>query len=103
MKLTRLTKVPEQLDALRRWEGAPIPRGLRRRVLRGYAQHQLLRAQMAAVAAARRAVRHSSQDTRIEPGRQLLPLRGIGITGAWAWVMACFAWRACKHRREVGG
>jgi transposase len=34
-RLTNLSKLPEQLDALRLWDGSPLPRGLRRRVLRG--------------------------------------------------------------------
>jgi transposase len=42
VRLRSLRQLPEQLHALRLWAGAPIPRGLRRRVLRGYAQHQLL-------------------------------------------------------------
>jgi transposase len=34
-RLPTLHKVPEHLDALRLWEGAPLPRGLRPRFLRG--------------------------------------------------------------------
>jgi transposase len=34
IRLTNLRKLPEQLDALRLWDGAPIPSGLRRRLLR---------------------------------------------------------------------
>jgi len=34
LRVTRLTKLPEQLDALRLWDGSPMPPGLRRRVLR---------------------------------------------------------------------
>jgi transposase len=34
IRLTSLSKLPEQLDALRLWDGSPIPPGLRRRVLR---------------------------------------------------------------------
>src|SRR5215471_15279396 len=33
IRLTSLRKFPEQLDALRLWDGSPIPSGLRRRVL----------------------------------------------------------------------
>jgi transposase len=32
LRVTSLTKLPEQLDALRLWDGSPIPPGLRRRV-----------------------------------------------------------------------
>ena len=34
VRLTRLSKFPEQLDALRLGDGSPLPSGLRRRVLR---------------------------------------------------------------------
>jgi transposase len=34
IRLTRLRKFPAQLEALRLWDGAPLPSGLRRRVLR---------------------------------------------------------------------
>jgi len=34
LRLTRLSQFPAQLEALRLWDGSPIPSGLRRRVLR---------------------------------------------------------------------
>src|SRR5438128_221442 len=34
LRVTSLTKWPEQLEALRLWDGSPVPPGLRRRVLR---------------------------------------------------------------------
>jgi transposase len=55
------------------------------------------------VEAERRAVLQSSQAASIEKVRQLLHLKGLGITGAWLLVMECFAWREWKNRREVGG
>ena len=53
--MTSLTKLPEQLDALRLWDGSPLPPGLRRRVLRVYAHYTFLSEQIAAVEAERRA------------------------------------------------
>jgi transposase len=34
LRVTSLPKVPEPLEAVRRWDGAPMPPGRRRRVLR---------------------------------------------------------------------
>jgi transposase len=48
---TSLTKLPEQLEALRLWDGAPIPPGLRCRVLRVYAHHTFLSAPIAEIEA----------------------------------------------------
>ena len=103
LRVMSLTKLSEQLDALRLWDGSPLPPGLRRRVLRVYAQYTFLSEQIAAVEAERRAQLQTSTDVRIEKVRQVMQLKGIGINGAWLLVMACFGWRAFKNRREVGG
>jgi transposase len=58
---------------------------------------------MAEVEAERRAQLQTSSETSIDKVRQLMQLKGIGINGAWLWVMEFFGWRACKNRREVGG
>ena len=103
LRVTSLSTLPEQLDTLRLWDGSPIPPGLRRRVLRVYAQHTFRSEQSAAVAAERRRQLQASTDARIDQVRQWMPLQGIGINGAWVLVREFFGWRACKHRREVGG
>jgi transposase len=103
IRLTSLSQFPEQLDALRLWDGAPIPSGLRQRLLRVYAHHEFLSQQIAAVEAERRALLQSAQDASLEKVRQLMQLKGIGINGAWLLVMAFFGWRTLKNRREVGG
>jgi transposase len=103
LRVTSLTKLPEQLEALRLWDGSPMPPGLRCRVLRVYAHHPFLSEQIAAVEAERRAQLQASTDARIDKGRQLMPLKGMGITGAWLLVREFFSWRAFKNRRAVGG
>jgi transposase len=103
LRVTSLTKLPEQLEALRLWDGSPVPPGLRRRVLRVYAHHTFLSEQIAAIEAERRAQLQASTDARIDKVRQLMLLKGIGINGGWLLVMEFFGWRAFKNRREVGG
>lgn len=103
IRLTSLRKLPEQLEALRLWDGSPIPSGLRRRVLRVYAHQQFLGEQISALEAERRALLQSSPEAPIEKVRQLMHLKGIGINGSWLLVMEFFAWREFKNRREVGG
>jgi transposase len=103
IQVTSLTKLPEQLEALRLWDGSPMPPGLRQRMLRVYAQYTFLSEQIAAVEAERRTQLQASTDARIEKVRQLMQLKGIGINGAWLLVMEFFGWRAFKNRREVGG
>jgi transposase len=103
IRLTSLTNLPDQLDALRLWDGSPIPPGLRRRILRVYAHHTFLSQQIAEVEAERRSQLQTSSEASIAKVRQLMLLKGIGINGAWLLVMEFFGWRAFKHRREVGG
>jgi len=103
IRLMSVNKLPEQLDALRLWDGSPIPSGLRRRVLRVYAHYTFLSEQIAALEAERRALLQSAQDANIEKVRQLMQLKGIGINGSWLLIMEFFGWRELKTRREVGG
>jgi transposase len=103
LRVPSLTTLPEQLEALRLWDGSPLPPGLRRRVRRVYAQYTFLSAQIAAVEAERQALLQTSPDPSIDKVRQLMQRKGIGINGAWLLVMAFFGWRAFKNRRAVGG
>src|SRR5919109_1645922 len=103
IRLRSLSKLPEQLEALRLWDGSPLPSGLRRRMLRVWAHHEFLSQQIAELEAERRALLDSAQEASIEKVRQLMHLKGIGINGAWLLVMEFFAWRKLKNRREVGG
>src|SRR5215470_3632737 len=98
-----LTKVPEHLEALRLWDGAPLPPELRRRVLRVYAHYTFVSAQIAAVEAERRALLQTSSDASLDKVRQLMQLKGIGINETWLLVMEFFGWRVFTNRREVGG
>jgi hypothetical protein len=50
----------------------------------------LLREQIAGLEAERRALLRSSQEATLEKVRQLMPLKGIGINGAWLFVMEFF-------------
>ena len=103
IRLHSLTKLPEPLDALRLWDGSPMPPGLRRRVLRVYAHYTFLSAQIAELEAERRALLQRATDASLDKVRQLMHLRGIGINGSWWLGMEFFAWRELKNRREVGG
>ena len=85
IRLTSLSKLPEQLEALRLWDGSPIPSGLRRRLLRVYAHHEFLSQQIAELEAERRAVLQTSQEANIEKVRQLMQLKASGSMGHGCW------------------
>jgi transposase len=103
IRLTSVTKLPEPRDALRLWDGSPMPSGLRQRVLRVYAPYTFLRAPIAALEAERRARLQSAQDANLEKGRQVMQRKGLGSKGAWVLIRELFGWRALQTRREVGG
>src|SRR5262245_32401145 len=83
LRVTSLTKLPEQLEALRLWDGSPLPPGLRQRVRRVYAPYTFLSEQIAAVEAERRALLQTSADASIDKIRQWMQRKGIGSNGAW--------------------
>jgi len=92
----------KQLEALRVWDGSPIPPGVRSRLVREHERLELVRAQIHQIEVIRREVLRNSQDAAIEQIRRLLRLKGIGLNSAWVYVMEFFAWRAFHNRRELG-
>ena len=70
IRVTSLTQWPEQLEALRLWDGSPRLPGLRRRVLRVSAQYTFLSEQIAEVEAERRAQLQTSSAARLDTVRQ---------------------------------
>ena len=91
-----------QFDALRLWDGTPLPAGLRERLTREEERLALLSGQIAALESARRERIRTGNDTATLQVQQLLALQGIGSNSAWLYVMEFFAWRRFRNRREVG-
>jgi transposase len=92
----------ERLDRARKWDGTPVPPGLRARLKREYERLKLVNRQIKALEAQRvEAIRHS-KDPSVEIVRQLLYLKGIGLNSAWLYTMEFFSWRKFHNRKEVG-
>jgi transposase len=91
-----------QLEALRRWEGSPLPAGLRQRLGPAWAHVQVLARRIGQVEAERRALMQTAEAASMKTVRQLLTLNGIGTKRAWGLVMACFGWRAFHTGQAVG-
>jgi transposase len=92
----------KQLEHLRLWAGAPVPPGLRQRLVREGEQLAGLSHQVAQLEAARQERLRSAEDTAMAQVRQLLTLKGIGVNSAWVFVMEFFGWRAFRSGKEVG-
>jgi transposase len=91
-----------QFDALRLWDGSPLPAGLRERLAREEERLALLGNQIDALESARRERIRAGSEAATLQVQQLLTLQGIGSNSAWLYVMEFFAWRRFRNRREVG-
>jgi transposase len=92
----------ERLATVRRWDGTPLPPGLRARLQRGWAQLAELTRQLAEIDAARAAC---PVDPATETGRwvtRLQTLRGMGSIGAWSLATEIFGWRQIRNGRQLG-
>ena len=100
--LARLTDFPTHLVAARLWNGEPLPALLRARLQREWDTVQQYTLRIRALKKERRALLKATDDPAIAQVHQLHQLLGIGIDGAWLYVMEFFAWRQFRNRRQVG-
>jgi len=92
----------DRLEAVRTWDGSPLPPGLQMRIRREYERMKLAEGQIKALERERiEAIRHS-KDPSVDMVRQLLKLKGIGLNSAWLYTMEFFSWRKFRNRKEVG-
>ena len=90
------------LGAVRRWDGTPLPAGLRARVEREWARIGEVSAAVAAREAERQTAIAREDDATAACSRRLQRLRALGPTIAWTFASEVFGWRQFRNRREVG-
>ena len=91
----------ESLDAIRIWDGSPLPPGLRRRLEVEIARHDVVHRQLLDLESERDSRIRKGQDRAAEIARRLKTLRGIAEAGAETYARE-FSWREFKNRRQVG-
>ncbi len=102
LRLPKGRDVSGQFDAMRLWDGTPLPSGLRARLQREWEHAQFLHAKILELERQRsQAIKHD-RSKAVDKVRQLLRLRAIGETGAWVYVNEFFGWRQFNNRKEVG-
>ena len=102
--------VPAALSRVRLWDGSALPPALLTRLLREWQRVERAAAELRTLEAERRALlfprpghaRPSDDAAAGHCARQLLQLRSIGDTMAWALTTEVFAWRQFRNRRELG-
>ncbi len=92
-----------QLEALRLWDGSPVPSELCRRIKCEMARRDLVNQQILQIKCERRRLLRESKSKHVEQVRQLMRLRAIGENSAWVYATEFFGWRKFRNRREVGG
>jgi transposase len=98
-----LRALPTQLGATRLWDGTAVPPRLAARLAREWESVREDSARILLLVRERRALLHETSDPAIAQVRQLHQLLGVGLDGAWLYVMEFFAWREFRNRRQVGG
>ena len=101
--LARLRDLPTHLATARLWDGSTLPPLVCARLEREWETVRGYTTRIRALKHERRALLRVSDDRAIAQVRQLNQLRGVGIDGAWLYVMEFFAWRQFRNRRQVGG
>ena len=92
----------ERVENVLRWDGTPLPPGVKARVCCEYRLLETVQALMAEIEAERRRVVREGTDASAEMVRQLLGLRGVGMQSSWLLVMELFAWRRFENGKQVG-
>jgi transposase len=92
----------EQLEAVRLYDGRPLPPGLHCRLVREHARVALIDSQIRELETDRAELVKEWEAPEADKVRQLLQLRGIGINSAWLFVHEFFGWRRFSNRRQVG-
>jgi len=101
--LSRVRDLPTHLASARLWDGSALPPLLVVRLEREWETTRAYTTRIRALKHERRALLRITDDPAITQVRQLNQLRGVGIDGAWLYVMEFFAWRRFQNRRQVGG
>jgi transposase len=92
----------QRLDAVRLWDGTPLPEGLKQRMGQVWRQLALVNTQLEELEAAREALVPDRQTATGRYVEALPTLRGIGPIGAWVLATEIFGWRQIRNRRELG-
>lgn len=102
VQLRLVGDVPAALAGVRRWDGTPLPPGLRARLAREWGRLQAVTAAVAAQERARTQAIAVPDDAAAVAARRLAQLGAVGETIAWTMATELFSWRQFRNRRQVG-
>jgi transposase len=92
-----------QIEKLRLWNGEPLPRHVKARLLRYAADYDAQSARIRTLEQERRALlRDDAAGESLAKVWRLLELKGVGIETAWCYGTEFFGWRNFRNRKQVG-
>jgi transposase len=91
----------EQLEALRLWDGSPLPPRLHERLLREWQHREQIRERIRLIERLQAEQLELVSDPALAMVRQLMTLKGIGLQSAWLFTFEFFAWRGIKSRQQL--
>jgi transposase len=92
-----------ELEAVRIWNGRPLPAGLKVEIERERDRLRLVEEQIRTIKTEQRRQLRDPNSPALATIKALSRLRGVGVDSAWLLGMEVFAWRQFNNRREVGG
>jgi transposase len=94
----------QALQAVRCWDGTPLPAQLHAELVRQWERHELAGRHLAALhAQQRQRLGHAAaDDVMAQQMKQLMRLCSVGVQSAWTLSGEVFAWREIKNRRQLG-
>ncbi len=94
--------LPKELNLVRKWDGSPLPPGLKTRLLQEYERLQLVEQQMKVIEQEQRLALRQPDHPSVTMARALMRLKSIHINTAWPLTMELFSWRQFQNSREIG-
>jgi len=101
LRITSKCDFLSQLDALRCWNGEPLPPDLRAELEREWARHELVAGQIHELEALQKARVAAGGSMAMRQIQGLMALKSVGWQSAWLLVFELFAWRRFRNRREL--
>lgn len=101
LRVTDKRDFPAQLDALRCWNGEPLPPDLQAELMREWVRYELVEGQVRELEAQQKVRVAEGGTVAMQQIQGLMALKAVGWQSAWLLVHELFAWRRFRNRREL--
>jgi len=91
-----------QIEAMGQWNGAPLPPGLRSRLIRYAGEYAFFTERITELEAERRRILREERDPALDKVLQLYCLKAVGMESAWMCGTEFFGWRDFQNGKQVG-